>query len=96
MRGRGMSEYKELDSLDFAVQQLRQALHGIMALMFMRKSHSELVNQLDQMKSNIGSWGLQQESSEEILCALSHIQRAIEIEDKTEAVSKNRSIYLVE
>ena len=75
-------EFKELDSLDFSVHQLNQSLKSILALLFTRNNVNPLLNQLDQLKCKIGLWGLERESAEEIICAISHIQKAIEIEDK--------------
>jgi len=84
------NEYTELDSLDFSVHQLSQSLKTLMALLFTRDTRMPLINQLDQIKASLGRWGLERESHEELVLAISHIQRAVEIEDE---VSEGRSAH---
>lgn len=73
---------KWLDGLDFAIHQLGHAMLSVVSLQFIRPTIESTMNDLDLLKIEIGRWGLKTESCEELICAISHIQRAVEVEDK--------------
>ena len=77
-------DFVELDSLDFSIHQFGQSLKTMLALLFKRDSVDSLISQLDQLKTFVRRWGLEEDACEEVVLAISHMQNALRIEDTRE------------